>query len=198
MQPGPQPYGPPAQPKAKTPVWIIVLIVVLGGGLVLVGVLASLAIYGTRRYLASAKTAEAKNTIGAIARGARQSYERETVDASGNPRHALCKSANPVPSMVPSGVKYMPGAGDFDTGDAETGWKCLKFSITQSIYYQYSYNQGTGYLATAVNPGPTGFEAAARGDLDGDGMTSLFAITGTESAGDIRVSTMVYIQDEFE
>jgi len=35
----------------------------------IIGVLAALAIYGVRRYLASAKTGEAKNTIGAISRG---------------------------------------------------------------------------------------------------------------------------------
>ena len=37
----------------------------------IIGVLAALAIYGVRRYLASAKTSEAKNTIGAISRGFR-------------------------------------------------------------------------------------------------------------------------------
>ncbi len=31
----------------------------------IIGVLAALAIYGVRRYMASAKTSEAKNTIGA-------------------------------------------------------------------------------------------------------------------------------------
>ncbi len=44
----------------------------------IIGVLAALAIYGVNKYLASAKTSEAKNTIGAIARGAAASYERET------------------------------------------------------------------------------------------------------------------------
>src|ERR1019366_6126315 len=44
----------------------------------IIGVLPALAIYGVRRYLASAKTAEAKNSIGAITRGAVAAYERET------------------------------------------------------------------------------------------------------------------------
>src|SRR5580693_2775417 len=44
----------------------------------IIGVLAALAIYGVRRYLASSKTAEAKNTIGAITRSAVSAYERET------------------------------------------------------------------------------------------------------------------------
>src|SRR5512145_1703821 len=95
----------------------------------IIGVLAALAIYGVRRYLASAKTSEAKNTIGAIARGAKQSYERETAKsdlitaaAGGNStgsNHALCASAPAVPATPPAGVKYQPGTGgvDFDTGD---------------------------------------------------------------------------------
>src|SRR5689334_23265245 len=44
----------------------------------IIGVLAALAIYGVRRYLATSKTAEAKNTIGGIARAAVAAYERET------------------------------------------------------------------------------------------------------------------------
>src|ERR1700760_3819622 len=44
----------------------------------IIGVLAALAIYGVRRYLATAKTSEAKNTIGAISRAAVAAYERET------------------------------------------------------------------------------------------------------------------------
>ena len=44
----------------------------------IIGILAALAIYGVRRYLASAKTSEAKNNIGAISRGGQQAYERES------------------------------------------------------------------------------------------------------------------------
>ena len=71
----------------------------------IIGVLAALAIYGVRRYLASAKTSEAKNTIGAIARGAKQAFERESAaselvpegSTSTNASHALCGSATAVP-----------------------------------------------------------------------------------------------------
>ena len=81
----------------------------------IIGVLAALAIYGVRRYLASAKTSEAKNTIGAIARGAKQAYERETAKSdlitaanggnSTGANHALCDSATAVPATAPAGVK---------------------------------------------------------------------------------------------
>lgn len=182
----------------------------------IIGVLAALAIYGVRRYLASAKTSEAKNTIGAIARGAKQSYERETAKsdlittATGGDatqaNHALCDSATPVPATIPAGIKYQPGTGgvDFDTGTAIAGWKCLKFSMTQAIYYRYSYTKGSSPVSGAIPNAPTvatqeSFEAAAEGDLDGDATPSRFAMVGqADAANEMRVSTQVAIGDEFE
>lgn len=181
------------------PVWLIVLIVVAFGGITLVGVLASIAIFGARRYLAAAKTAEAKNTVGAISRSARIAFERERFAAGTAAGGKLCGSAIPVPASVPEGTKYMPGSDDFATGDDEAGWKCLRFSMSMPIYYQYHYNQGGNYVAPAAgSPGASGFEAAAVGDLDGDGDRSLFAITGTESGGVLTVSSAVHIENEHE
>jgi type IV pilus assembly protein PilA len=182
----------------------------------IIGVLAALAIYGVRRYLASAKTSEAKNTIGAVARGAKASFERETANtqlitaaAGGNStgsNHALCDTATPVPATVPAGVKYQPGTGtvDFDTGDSVAGWKCLKFSMTQAIYYKYTYTKGGSPLSSAKGSAatvaaPESFEAAAEGDLDGDATTSGFAIVGqADAANEMRLSTQVFVADEYE
>lgn len=206
MQSGPAYPQQPAPPAKKSSAWIIILIVVVIGGIFVVPVVAALGIYGVRRYLASAKTSEAKITVGAIARGAKASYEREQM-GGGVPARALCRSAISVPTVVPSGKKYMPSSApgaDFDTGDAETGWKCLKFAMTQSIYYKYSYTKGaipvvaaTG--ATLPAPGPESFEAAAEGDLDGDSVTSAFALVGqADSAGELRLATQIFVSDEFE
>lgn len=182
----------------------------------IIGVLAALAIYGVRRYLASAKTSEAKNTIGAIARGAKQSFERETAKSeliavgageSQGATHALCEDATPVPlAGPPQGKKYQPATGnaDFDTGTAVAGWKCLKFSMTQAIYYQYLYNKGDSPVSAAIGNVPVGagaesFEAAAVGDLDGDTTPSRFAIVGqVDLANEMRVATQVSVGDEFE
>lgn len=181
----------------------------------IIGVLAALAIYGVRRYLASAKTSEAKNTIGRIARAASEAYERETVasellapGASSNaPVHALCASAEAVPAAgVPAAKKYQPNTAagtDFNKGDAVTAWKCLKFEVTDPIYYQYHYYAGSGYISPALgnaDPGATGFEAAARGDLDGDTVLSTFALTGKvdTTSKTINRSTAVFINEEYE
>jgi type IV pilus assembly protein PilA len=181
----------------------------------IIGVLAALAIYGVRRYLISAKTTEARNSIGAISRYAQNAYERETIDAqllpdaanSNAASHALCKSAdNPVPAAIPLGKKYQPDTTkgkDFDTGDVLTGWKCLKFSIEAPIYFRYNYRQGGGYVSSglpgAPDPGATGFEASAQGDLDGNGAASTFTMSGSISAtGHLKVATQVFVDSEFE
>jgi len=179
----------------------------------IIGVLAALAIYGVRRYLASAKTSEAKNTIGSISRGAAAAYERETAASelvaegsnSTAANHALCASAGPVPGTPPPGNKYQPNTAegnDFETGDAVTGWKCLKFSMSQPVYYQYNYNAAAGYVATnnPAVPNANGFEAAAIGDLDGDAANSIFARTGqiNTATAQLVVSTQVYIENEYE
>jgi type IV pilus assembly protein PilA len=180
----------------------------------IIGVLAALAIYGVRRYLASAKTSEAKNTIGAIARGAKQAFEKETAASqlvaegsnSTGTSYALCDSATAVPGTVPAGTKYQPETAnnkDFNTGDATTGWKCLKFSMTQAHYYKYYYTKGAGgpgKAAGAPDPTAEGFEAAAEGDLNGNGAFSTFAITGAvnTTTKELVIATQVFIKDEFE
>ncbi|WP_437301840.1 type IV pilin protein [Sorangium sp. So ce388] len=180
----------------------------------IIGVLAALAIFGVRRYLASAKTSEAKNSVGAITRGAAAAFERETAasqilaggDSSDAASHSLCGSANAVPATVPAGVKYQPNSTegqDFERGDATTGWKCLRFSMTQPIYYQYQYLQGSqiaGATGTRPNPGATGFEAGAVGNLDADTLNSYFirggAVDGT--TGQLTLATQVFIDNEYE
>jgi type IV pilus assembly protein PilA len=181
----------------------------------IIGVLAALAIYGVRRYLASAKSAEAKNSLGAIARNAQAVFERETFDTqilgdaanSTALSHAVCKSAAAaVPVAVPPGDKYQPSTmkgADFDAGDALTGWKCLKFTISTPIYYRYNYKAGGGYVSAglpgAPDPGATGFEGSAQGDLDANGVLSTLARGGTITpSGQLKLSTQVFVNEEFE
>src|SRR5271154_6473276 len=72
----------------------------------IVGILAVLAIYGVRKYLANAKTAEARNSLGQIGKDAAGAYEKEsmagTILAQGGTAafsRSLCASeANPVPA----------------------------------------------------------------------------------------------------
>ncbi len=182
----------------------------------IVGVLAALAIYGTKRYLAAAKTSEAKNNIGAIARAACAAYERYTTQAedlaegslSANNGADVCNSSTYVPTVVPPGKKYQPkttDGKDFDADDVTTGWKCLRFSVTQPIYYRYRYGRGTATQVAPNNPATVAghskaFEASAEGDLDADGKTSKFALTGNSNLSGkvMKLASQVYIEDEYE
>ena len=178
----------------------------------IIGVLAALAIYGVRRYLASAKTSEAKNTIGAISRGATAAFERESAASedvaegteSQGASHALCQSAAPVPSAVPTGKKYQPATAegtDYETGTSLVGWKCLKFGMAQPQYYQYQYQVDQSTVTGNTAPCATNcYEASAHGDLDGDTAYSGFARTGqvNTTTGKLKASTQLFIANEFE
>ncbi|MBM4375720.1 MAG: type II secretion system protein [Deltaproteobacteria bacterium] len=177
----------------------------------IIGVLAALAIYGVRRYLASAKTSEAKNTIGAISRASQAAYERENAASEEIPEgteskgasHSLCGSATTVPANVPAGKKYQPlttNGKDYDSGDMTTGWKCLKFSMTQPHYYQYHYSKNAA-AANSTNPAKCAancYEAQAVGDLDGDTVTAQFSQTGIITNGELKKATQIHIKDEYE
>jgi type IV pilus assembly protein PilA len=173
----------------------------------IIGVLAALAIYGVRKYLLSSKTSEAKNTIGAISRAAVGAYEREKLDGelltagslSAVASHTLCQSSNQVPVAVSAGKKYQPNTAltaDFNIGTPQSGWKCLKFSLTEPIYYSYVYTSAAGPgAASPGNPKQTVSGAMwyseAAGDLDGNGTCSWFAATGTIRDGQPVTGTQI-------
>jgi type IV pilus assembly protein PilA len=186
----------------------------------IIGVLAALAIYGVRKYLASARTSEAKNNIGAIVRGAVAAYERETTSnellsdgaSSQSAVHQLCGTSAAVPGTLVANKKYQPKV-DPATGDwaavggasSTVGWPCLRFAIDQPIAYQYGYGQGaipTGMGGAYAYPEgggtPTGFEVVAVGDIDGNGVFSHFVRGATLRTGAVVLSTELYIQNEFE
>lgn len=180
----------------------------------IIGVLASLAIYGLTSYLAAARTSEAKHGVGAIARAAVQAYEEERSEhqilGEGIPgtqaANVLCTTANPVPASAAAiqGRKYQPNTAlgqDFQAGNHLTGWKCLNFAKTESMYYRYTYIANGAYLSPGVggpDPAGMGFEAAAQGDTDGDGSSSTFARVGKLETDRLRLATQVFIHDEFE
>jgi len=178
----------------------------------IIGVLAALASYGVRSYLAHAKASEAKNNVGAIARGAVAAFERESGaaqllvagEASTNTTHTLCGSANPVPATLKgvNGRKYQPNTAegqDFNTNDGTTGWKCLKFEVTQPIRWRVIYRKGSGYFAAnnPANPGADGFEASAAGNpLGFQAVGTVFALTGKVDTASQKLRTATTIHEE--
>jgi type IV pilus assembly protein PilA len=144
----------------------------------IIGVLAALAIYGVRKYLTSAKSAEARTALGRMAKDAQSAFEREVlsqnvVRIAGSTfiTRALCDDAPPVPrTLTPiQGGKYQSSPSDWK----ELGWDCLKFSMSDPQYFMYTYRSSS----TASTPGES-FTAIANGDLDGDTIPSEFYFYG--------------------
>jgi type IV pilus assembly protein PilA len=154
----------------------------------IIGILAALAVFGVRKYLANAKTAEARNALGQMAKDAVTAFDKEgmasTVLALGSMatvNHRLCLSATMVPATVPAAAKYQSSPVDWNTGDKDNGWSCLKFSMQDPQYFAYNYVSAGGV---------TSFSCIANGDLDGDGTSSTFSMLGSvQTAGSKKVAT---------
>ena len=161
----------------------------------IVGILSVLAIYGVRKYVANAKTAEARNSLGQIAKDAATAVEREKGNNSlvgfgstSSLMRAFCGTAtNTVPAGVGSikGQKYQSQASDWTAGSPTAGWQCLKFVMDEPQYFMY------GYAAASTDPSAGGFTATANGDLNGDGNTSAFSVSGSAQSGVVSISPNV-------
>jgi type IV pilus assembly protein PilA len=160
----------------------------------IVGVLAVLAVYGVRKYLANAKTAEARNSLGQLAKDAALAVEREkgtqAIIQPGSQSQLLrsfCGTASMVPSTIGliSGQKYQSSKADWNSGSATEGWQCVKFSLEEPQYYAYTYTM------TGSDGNSGGFTATANGDLNGDSNFSTFSVTGTAFSGAIAISPNV-------
>lgn len=165
----------------------------------IVGVLAVLAVYGVRKYIANAKTAEAKNSLGQIGKDAVTAFEGERMSAavlaggiSTDVVRSMCqtgKASDGVPSTLGSisGKKYQSSNADWSpTTDVQSnlGWPCLKFEMTAPQYYQYKY--------TAAGTSAGSFAAIATGDLNGDATNySTFAMNGAIESGRLKLAPTI-------
>jgi type IV pilus assembly protein PilA len=179
---------PPAPVKKGMPLWLLVLLIGLGGLFLFGGVLSVLAIYGVRKYIAAAKQAEANKVLVQIAKDAAQQYQNGSTGPAG--AHALCASASrsvPASASAIRGTKYQSAPADWAIdAPRHAGFACLGFSLDQPQYYMYSYRaSGRG------SPGDS-FEAKANGDLNGDGVLSTFTLGGrVEPGGELAIEPTI-------
>lgn len=171
----PYPQQPPPQ-KSGFPTWLIILLSVGLFVIALIGILAVLAISGVRKYISASKTAEAQVTVRTLAMDADTAFA-----ADGK----LCDSASaPVPTTMAavSAKKYLSSPSDWSADAAKNaGFACLKFEKSEPQYYQYDYKKS----------GPSEFAAVAHGDLDGNGVTSEFKLTGQVVGTTVNIAPTV-------
>jgi type IV pilus assembly protein PilA len=170
----------------------------------IVGILAVLSVYSVRKYVASAKTAEAQNSLGQIAKDAVVAFERDSMSGATlalktttSMSRKLCGTVSAtVPATAASiaGKKYQSKVSEWNVDQpTNAGFYCLKFSMDAPQYYMYSY----GLTGTGSNAGDS-FAATAQGDLNGDGVLSLFQLNGTIAASMVvnTAPNMVVVRPE--
>jgi prepilin-type N-terminal cleavage/methylation domain-containing protein len=135
----------------------------------ILGILASVAIPSYIKYTRRAMSVEAPMNIRRMYDGAVAYYVGEHADVNGVIKNQRFPDpVGPTPATVPAGVKYRPFAGEWDSPQ----WHALDFSIYDPLRYSYSFaSTGVGIAARG--------DMYAVGDLDGDGVTSLYHRTCT-------------------
>jgi len=113
----------------------------------------------------------------------------------------LCGSASPVPSSLDSvkGQAYQSRPSDWSSSTTG-GWSCLHVSMSMAQRFQYGYDLGS--TAVPAGSAPAGSDqtlaAWARGDLDGDGRTSWFVLSGASFDGQVVMAPAVTMIDQGE
>jgi hypothetical protein len=122
--------------------------------------ITSLAARGARAYVAAARMAEARDAVYKIARALADVVERERRLGQ---KMRLPSSAPLVPADVPYGKTAKVTAESF----SHPSWRAIGYSVEGSVHY-----------ATDFVTAPDGKTAVvrARGDIDRDGVTSLFEL----------------------
>ena len=165
----------------------------------IVGVLAVLAVYGVRKYIANAKTAEAKNSLGQMGKDAVTAFEGERMAAavlteaqSTSILRSMCATgtAPSVPGTLTNidAKKYQSSKADWSNGadvTANAGFPCLKFEMTAPQYYQYTYT------ASGASTDGNSFTAVAKGNLNGDTNYSTFTQNGTIQSGRLTLGPSI-------
>ena len=158
----------------------------------ILGILAAVAIPAFVKYMRRSKTSEAEDKLAYIFRAATTYYTQERPNrgtGGGIAVQCIPATAGPDPAAVTQDRQI------YDFPAAATTWAQLDFQIGDPFYYQYTF---VGANMCGLT-GAAAFTARAEGDLDGDGMTSLFERAALANANaEIEGSKGLYIDAETE
>jgi type IV pilus assembly protein PilA len=161
----------------------------------IVGILATLAVYGVTKYINNSKASEAIQMLGSI-KAAQETYKAETfsyLDVTGG--HTLSGTSGFYPTSTPSNKAY--GWGDISTAQGQA-FQTLGVLADAPVRFAYGCAAGDGSNAIpgpgtsmTVTNWPTASGGApwyvvrAVGDLDADGIQSIY--TSASFTGQIIV-----------
>lgn len=159
------------------------------------GIGAAIGIPAFTGYLARAKTAEASSNLRnlhTMAAGyySNESFSGATVTAGGGAQTA-CAVESAITPTAPGPNKYI-----LDPSSLPESFTALGWSPADPLYYQYEIVSvgGCGHSA-----GENLYSFRAYGDLDGDGVTSLYELTaGVDASGALYRSPGIYTEQELE
>jgi len=165
----------------------------------IIGVLAAIAIPAFIGYVRRSKTAEATSNIRNMFQGASVYYDLEHWGMEGvlHARAAAPTSACTVPNAETSNpVGYSKTQIDFEA--ESQSFRDIHFTTGDPVYFRYRIAGSPGdQCGNMANMDLYVFQA--NGDLDGDGMESLFEIaTGTDGTNRLIRAPGFYIVDELE
>lgn len=150
-----------------------------------IGDLAAMAQASLRKYLVRTKQAEVRNTLGFLGKNLVEWWESDQQkDAKGKaiPRDKRKLVSFPaVPKTVPKGEKYQSTKADWEP------WQTLNFAYDMPQYFQYEIR--------ASKDGKSA-EIIGRGDLNGDGKTSLFTIVAKVTGPERRLLLSPSIEEK--
>lgn len=152
----------------------------------IIGILAAVALPAFLTYVRTSKTAEAVSNIRKVYDGEYNYYFETRTSRTGVQSTAEFVACLPNPALPPAGQKELANWDD-------PTWQAIQFDQDSPVMYSYSVDIG-GSGSTAS------FTARAEGDLDGDGVPSLFErIGGIDAAtGEPAGGSALYISRPIE
>ncbi len=177
--------------KSKSNQWAVFAI---AGGVLLfllipcLGIAAAVAIPAFINYTRRARTAEAEAQLRALFEGASSYYSQERLGPDGTvqTRCTVAPETTPVPpSSDPTVLEPLPPSFD------ALGW-----APSDPVYYQYSIEGGPSRCG--VPAGEAVYTFRARGDLDGDGVQSVFELAAGSDEQGLYRSPGLFIENELE
>ena len=165
----------------------------------IIGILAAVAIPAFMKYIRRSKTTEAAMNIRKMYDSTVSYYEAEHANATGDIqarqfplKHVWTPTGT---ACTETGQKFSPSTHLAAWADAT--WQALNFSLDDPFYYAYQTN-GSAAAGASAAPSDT-YDLEARGDLNCNGISSLFRRTATVDANyGLRGGSGLFQQNELE